>query len=116
MNGYEPLGSAGEEAARLLEALGGWWSQEQRGSADAPTTCRNCPWCRAVAAARAVRPEVAEHLLGAAESLAAALRELSRGSGAAAAPSRPASRPGPDGRAARTVTIPVEPDDGLEEC
>jgi len=68
-----------------------------------------------VAAARAVRPEVVEHLLGAAASLAAALHELSRPPDAAAPSSRPANHPGPDRRAPRTVPIPVEPDEGQEE-
>jgi hypothetical protein len=88
----EGLGSAAEEAARLAEALGGWFTSATGPSAvrdDAPpdadppndpahdpATCRACPLCRGVALVRSVNPEVVEHLTAAAGSLAAALREL----------------------------------------
>ena len=88
----EGLGSAAEEAARLAEALGGWFASATGPSAvpdDAPqgadplqaqahdpVTCRSCPVCRGIALVRSVNPEVVEHLSAAAGSLAAALREL----------------------------------------
>ncbi len=141
----EPVGSAAEEAARLVEAFQGWWTGREAADgagadpASAPdaqprsepsseppsesldpeagrphpasSTCRYCPWCRALATAQAVRPEVVEHLLSAAESVAAALRELSRDVAAARDPSGDAA---PHTAPTRTVTIPVEPDDAQE--
>ena len=79
-------GSAADEAARLVDALGGWFRGATMGTdsspndfpnpAHDPLTCRACPLCRAAAAVRSVRPEVIEHLACAADSLAAAVREL----------------------------------------
>ncbi|MFC6006352.1 hypothetical protein [Angustibacter luteus] len=129
----EPVGSAADEAARLVDAFQGWWheragepgqpSAEPAAGADGaagpagPTAhdpaspCRYCPWCRLVSSAQTVRPEVVQHLLATAESVVGLLRELSRDVSAArtdpAAPD-PAAESGPG---VRTVTIPVEPDD-----
>jgi hypothetical protein len=80
------------------------------GAADHPAgTCRYCPLCRGLAVAQSLRPEVVQHLLDAAESVAAAFRELAAETG----PGRP--DPGPD-RAERphprTVRIPVDDGDG----
>ncbi|MGN6299709.1 MAG: hypothetical protein ACTHN8_01285, partial [Angustibacter sp.] len=134
--GREPLGSAAEEAARLAETVHAWWTG--RSTADAPHppeaapaaegepsssgACRYCPLCRGVAAVHALRPEVLTHLVAAAESVAAALRELARDaggageeagaqSGGAADGARPHTDrpPGGAGRR-RSVRIPV--DDG----
>lgn len=69
------LGSAAHEAARLADALGGWFVSAATDAHD-PVTCTACPLCRGIAAVRAVNPEVVEHLTAAAGSLAAALREL----------------------------------------
>ncbi len=141
---HQQVGSAAEEAARLVEAVSGWWTAQQaahapddegagdqrpgddrrRGddagepaasSEEQPGTCRYCPWCRAVAAVQQVRPEVVEQLLGAAESFAAGLRELSRDLSGASAPSRPADHAATRRGAPRTVSIPVEPDDEAQE-
>lgn len=125
----EPLGTASEEAARLADALQAWWSRRDdddgdhrppeghrpghAGEGSEPEhpagTCRYCPLCRGLAVAQSLRPEVVQHLLSAAESFAAALRELA----AEAGPGRP--DPGPE-RAARphprTVRIPVDDGDG----
>jgi len=137
MTASEPLGTAAQEAARLVESLSGWWREgghaddqqadDQRAEGGASVDgdasagrassarCRYCPWCRAVSATQHVRPEVLQHLVAAAESFAEALRELSRPTADGAAhddPRCPAS--GHDDRrppGPRTVTISVEPDD-----
>ncbi|MBC7640120.1 MAG: DUF5304 family protein [Rhodoferax sp.] len=75
---HEGLGSAADEAARLADVLGGWFSSA---TADVQAdhddvTCTACPLCRGIAAVRSVNPEVVEHLSAAAGSLVAALREL----------------------------------------
>jgi hypothetical protein len=91
----EPLGSAAEEAARLVESLQGWFvaaappaddtadgagpgatGGERAATADHPATCRSCPLCRGLAALERSHPEVLAHLSGAAQHLAAALRAL----------------------------------------
>ena len=94
----EPVGSAAEEAAKLLGAVSDWARERQHewgtdlGSAvgglagqaaaaahdiDAHIAtgaeeCRYCPVCRAVQAFRGASPEVKEHLAAAATSLAQA--------------------------------------------
>lgn len=77
MTAGEEVGSVADEAARLADALVGWFGAA---SADSPETsacsCTACPLCRAIAAVRAVSPEVVEHLSAAASSLAAAVREM----------------------------------------
>ena len=86
----EPVGSAREEAARLLEALTAWASGSlgtpgsafsavrdhlgAEGIATGAPECRLCPVCQAIAALRGLRPEVLEHLLDAGGSLLAAVR------------------------------------------
>ena len=81
----EPVGSAREEAARLLEALTTWvagargsaFAREhvhEEGIATGSAECRLCPICSAISALRGVRPDVVEHLLDAGGSLLAALR------------------------------------------
>jgi hypothetical protein len=80
----DPLGTAGNEAARLLDALGQWlgartaessgWSEHvATGSAE----CRLCPLCRLIALARDTSPELAEHLDDALRSVGSALRLVS---------------------------------------
>jgi len=77
----DPLGNAGQEAARLLDALGQWlgartadspgWSEHiATGSAE----CRLCPLCRLIALARETSPELAGHLDDALSSVSSALR------------------------------------------
>jgi hypothetical protein len=122
----EPVGSAAEEAARLVEAFQGWWHERPQPESDTAegasrpaepdpaehqpsATCRYCPLCRLMSTAQARRPEVLHHLLATAEAVAALLRELSRPDETGASPADPGAGRRPD---VRTVTIPVEPDDG----
>ncbi len=85
------VGSVADEAARLVQLLRSWSDRaapdddapsayaEADGAPSAahdPLTCRACPLCRALAHARAVRPELVGYLASAAEALAATLRDL----------------------------------------
>jgi hypothetical protein len=74
------VGSAAEEAARLLGAAE-HWARTRAGAllaaehlATGSPECTVCPVCQAVGALRHVRPEAVSHLLDAAASLVAALR------------------------------------------
>lgn len=73
------VGSAAEEAARLLAAAEDW-ARARAGRLDGEhlatgsAECSVCPVCQAVGALRHVRPEVVSHLLDAAGSLVAALK------------------------------------------
>jgi hypothetical protein len=69
----EPLGSAADEAARLLEAAGRWMSEHL---ATGDPSCQVCPVCQVVTRVRQQvgQPDVAEHLLVAGEALLAAAR------------------------------------------
>lgn len=75
----ERVGSAAEEAVKLLGAAEDW-VRRRAGAVDAEhlatgsAECTVCPVCQGVAALRAVRPEALAHLLDAAASLAAAVR------------------------------------------
>jgi hypothetical protein len=72
----EGVGSASEEAAKLLAALQDWARHrfDAEHLATGSSECQVCPVCQAVAALRQVRPETVEHLLDAAASLVAALK------------------------------------------
>jgi hypothetical protein len=77
----DPLGSASQEAARLLDALGQWLgarTAEGRGAAEHIATdaaeCRYCPLCRLIALTRETSPELAGHLDDALASVTAAFR------------------------------------------
>ena len=72
----ETVGSAAEEAARLLGAAQDWARARFDGEhlATGASECQVCPVCQAVAALRHVKPETVEHLLDAAASVVAALR------------------------------------------
>jgi hypothetical protein len=89
----EPVGSLGEEAVRLVEALRDWADRHGDGSSARPPEdserpaartggtrgelpCRVCPVCQVIDVLRQVRPEAMDHLADAATALAAALREL----------------------------------------
>jgi hypothetical protein len=76
MSGAEPLGSAAEEAARLLDAVRRWVDdraiEPDPGEHDAQ--CRYCPLCHGAAALKQSQPEVYEHLSRAVDSLFAAVR------------------------------------------
>lgn len=89
--GDEPVGSVGEEAAKLFAALSGWardQGTEYAGSAAGAAAvlsdtfhridehvatgaeeCRYCPLCQAIQLVRSTSPEVKAHLAVAASSL-----------------------------------------------
>jgi hypothetical protein len=82
----DPLGSAGQEAARLLDALGQWLGSRVGGAdasgwgehiATGAPECRLCPVCRLIALARETSPELAGHMDDALRSLGSALRLIS---------------------------------------
>jgi hypothetical protein len=135
----EPVGTAAEEAARLLESLGGWFDartaptaptapndQDRPTDSDGPPaeaaseqarrhgpTCRACPMCRGVAYLQEAHPDVLTHLTGAAQHLVAALRSLADPTADGAGTSADAAGPAADaGRAgpSRAVRIDVQPD------
>jgi hypothetical protein len=89
--GGEPIGSVGEEAAKLFGALSEWAKDQGAGSADSAfgavgamsdmfsnvnehiatggADCKYCPLCQVISAVRATSPEVKAHLAVAASSL-----------------------------------------------
>jgi hypothetical protein len=90
MSGDEQVGSVGEEAAKLLEALQGWASGSgapgfagglsdlHEHIATGDRECAYCPLCQAIGLFRQTSPEVRRHLTVAGSSLlqaAAALLE-----------------------------------------
>jgi hypothetical protein len=72
----ETLGSAAEEAAKLIAAVQEWARTrfDSEHLATGSAECQVCPICQGVAAFRQVKPETIEHLLDAAASVVAALR------------------------------------------
>ena len=73
----DPLGSAAQEAGRLLDAVREWL--DARGTSEAPIAtdspeCRACPICLGLSAVREHHPEVVEQLGRAAEAILAAVR------------------------------------------
>ena len=73
------VGSAADEAVRLLAAAQAWAvghldRLDDEHLATGSPACTVCPLCQAVTAVRAVRPETLAHLSDAVGSLAAALR------------------------------------------
>lgn len=72
----ETVGSAAEEAAKLLTAVQDWARArfDAEHLATGGAECQVCPVCQGVAALRHLRPETMEHLLDAAASVVAALR------------------------------------------
>jgi len=94
----EPVGSVGEEAAKLLHALQDWakdggadaaataasaatgaasaWEQVNAHLATGGDDCRYCPVCQVISAVRQTSPEVRTHLAHAAASLAQAAAGL----------------------------------------
>lgn len=99
-----PVGSVAEEAARLLDALGGWASTASTSGyaptpqADAPQSgsggaircdrcgaengagqaivCQLCPVCQGLGLLRSVHPEAVDRLADLAGAIAATLRDL----------------------------------------
>jgi hypothetical protein len=87
----EPIGSVGEEAAKLFTALSGWAKDQGAQGADSAAgaafafgdllknvdehiatdgqDCKYCPVCQVISAVRATSPEVKAHLAVAASSL-----------------------------------------------
>jgi hypothetical protein len=87
----EPIGSVGEEAAKLFTALSGWAKDQGSQGADSATgaafafgdmlkdvnehiatggaDCKYCPLCQVISAVRSTSPEVKAHLAVAASSL-----------------------------------------------
>jgi hypothetical protein len=83
------VGSAAEEAAKLLGAAE-QWVRARAGSllddehlATGAPECTTCPVCQTVGTLRQVRPETVDHLLDAAASLVAALQTAVAPPGAA---------------------------------
>lgn len=77
----DQLGSAADEAVKLLGAAQGW-VRGQLGSEHLATgsgECLACPICQAVGALRHVRPETVEHLLDATASFVAAVKTAVNG-------------------------------------
>ena len=72
----EQVGTAAEEAARLLSAVQDWARTrfDSEHLATGGAECQICPVCQAIALLRHVKPETAEHLLDAAASFVAALK------------------------------------------
>lgn len=72
----EAVGTAAEEAARLLAAVQDWARTrfDAEHLATGGAECQVCPVCQAIAALRQVRPETVEHLLDAAASFVAAVK------------------------------------------
>ena len=88
------VGSAAEEAVKLLGAAEQWARtraahllDDEHLATGAPE-CTTCPFCQAVGSLRTVRPETVDHLLDAAASLVAALK-------VAVVPPEPPARPAP---------------------
>lgn len=89
----DPVGSVGDEAAKLLGALAGWAGDHARDVdehlATGDAECLYCPICRTVHAVRGASPEVKAQLAGAASTfLQAAAGLLSAASGAEPSASR----------------------------
>jgi hypothetical protein len=70
------VGTAAEEAAKLLSAVQDWARTRFDGEhlATGGAECQVCPVCQGIALLRQVKPETAEHLLDAAASFVAALK------------------------------------------
>jgi hypothetical protein len=72
----DSVGSAAEEAAKLLAAVQDWARTrfDHEHLATGAVECQVCPVCQGIAALRQVRPETVEHLLDAAASVVAAVK------------------------------------------
>lgn len=106
-HGAAPIGSLGEEAGRLFEALQSTLGEVAGDVPDdcdheTPAACRICPVCQVVHRLSHVRPEVVRHLADATASLAAALSELAR------EPSRGDHGEGPTATGPRHAAAPTD--------
>jgi hypothetical protein len=79
----EPVGSVGDEAAKLLGVLAGWATDHARDLnehlATGDAECLYCPICRTVHAVRGASPEVRDQLATAASSFLQAAAGLLAG-------------------------------------
>jgi hypothetical protein len=98
-DGPDPVGSVGEEAAKLLSALQDWATESGAGFSDlhehlatGSDECRYCPVCRAISLVRQTSPEVRAHLTAAAGSLLQAAAGLMTAAHPAAPPDRGVQR------------------------
>lgn len=93
----EDVGSAADEAVRLLAVAESWARRhastfvDDEHLATGSPECTVCPVCQAVGALRRVRPETVAHLLDAGAALSAALRSAVAAEAGSATPP-PASR------------------------
>lgn len=76
MSDQEPVGSVGEEAARLFGAVADALREVDEHVATGAAECRHCPICRTVHLVRETSPEVRAHLGAAAASLVQAAAGL----------------------------------------
>ena len=76
MSQEEPVGSVGEEAAKLFGALAGALGDVDAHVATGAQECAYCPICRTVHLIRETSPEVRAHLAAAASSLVQAAAGL----------------------------------------
>lgn len=115
-DGRDHVGSAAEEAARLLGALSGWAGDLGQGLgqglghgleghlATGAPECTYCPVCRAVHVVRTAGPEVTTHLAHAATSLLQAAAGILATAAAATTAARDEGPEAPSGdRRSRTV-------------
>jgi len=83
----EPVGSVGDEAAKLLGALAGWAGDHAREVdehlATGDAECLYCPICRTVHAVRSASPEVKAQLASAASTFLQAAAGLLAAAGGA---------------------------------
>jgi hypothetical protein len=128
------VGSVAEEAARLLDALGGWASTTHNPYAAKPAspesdeggrrcescgaengmgqavTCQLCPVCQGLTLLRSVRPETVDRLADLAGAVTEVLRDLAAARRTSASGSSGGSSNG--GPTSRVHDIPVTDDDG----
>ncbi len=87
----EPIGSVGDEAAKLLGALADWAGDHARDLnehiATGDAECLYCPICRTVHAVREASPEVKAQLTQAASTFLQAAAGLLSAAGTAESPS-----------------------------
>jgi hypothetical protein len=112
---HEPLGSVGEEAAKLFEALQDWAREsagggghlhhvagEAEGETGTGADCTWCPVCRGAQLVRQTSPEVKAHLTVAASSLLQAAAGL-------LAAAQPPSTSGTSGAGVQRIDLDDDP-------
>jgi hypothetical protein len=76
---HDPLGSAADEARRLVDALRTWAGEHNLGDLPVATgsaECKLCPLCVVLGSLRERQPEVLDYLETAADALISAMRTL----------------------------------------